>query len=52
MSKEELLKTEFDSACAAMQALEDFLQDIDNSRVNDSRGNYQNLKVIGNRIYD
>lgn len=52
MSKEELLKTEFDSACAAMQALEDFLLDIDNSHESDSRANYQNLKVIGNRIYD
>lgn len=52
MSKEELLETKFESACAAMQALEEFLQDVDNSWKDETRADYQNLKAIGNRIYE
>lgn len=52
MSKEELLSKTYESACDAMCALEQFLQDIDNSSINENRGNYQNLRVVGNRIYD
>ena len=51
MTKEELLRTEFSSAFDAMNALNDFLKSIDNSP-NDSRGNYQNLRAIGNRVYE
>lgn len=52
MSKDELLSTTFESACDAMFALSDFLQDIDNSCSDETRGNYQNLRVIGNRIFE
>lgn len=52
MSKEELLKTEFDSACDAMYALEDFLKSFDPSKEECTRGELQGLKVIGNRIYE
>lgn len=52
MSKEELLKTEFDSACDAMYALNDFLHDVDNSHKDENRSDYQHLRVIGNRIFD
>lgn len=48
MTKEMLLSTEFKSAYDAMIALNVFLQSLDLS----IRGNYQNLKVIGNRIYE
>lgn len=51
MTKEELLSTEFASACDAMNALNKFLMIID-SLPNDSRNNYQNLKAIGNRVYE
>ena len=51
MTKEILLSTEFESAYAAMKALNDFLKAVDNS-INDSRANYQNLRLIGNRAYD
>lgn len=51
MTKEFLLSTEFESAPEAMKALNEFLKAVDNS-INDSRANYQNLRVIGNRIYD
>lgn len=52
MSKEELLKTEFNSACDAMKALADFLQEVDNSFQDETRGKYQNLRVIGNRVFE
>lgn len=52
MSKEELLETEFDSACDAMNALAEFLQEVDDSYKDENRGNYQHLRVIGNRIFD
>lgn len=52
MSKEELLATEFDSAYDAMYALADFLRDVDSSSKDETRGNYQNLRAIGNRIFE
>lgn len=52
MSKEELLETEFDSACDAMYALADFLNEVDSSSNDETRSNYQNLRAIGNRIFD
>ena len=52
MSKEELLETEFNSAYDAMYALVEFLQQVDNSWKDESRSDYQNLRVIGNRIFD
>lgn len=48
MTKEVLLSTEFESAYAAMTALNAFLESLDVS----SRAKYQNLRVIGNRIYE
>lgn len=52
MLKEELLETEFDSSYDAMHALAKFLQEIDNSWKDESRNDYQHLRVIGNRIFD
>lgn len=52
MSKEKLLETEFDSACDAMTALAEFLQEVDDSYKDENRSNYQHLRVIGNRIFD
>lgn len=52
MSKEELLTTEFNSACDAMYALANFLQEVDDSSEDESRGSYQHLRVVGNRIFD
>ncbi len=52
MSKEELLETEFKSAHDAMNALAEFLQEVDNSWKDENRSKYQNLRVIGNRIFD
>ena len=53
MSKEELLATEFDSACDAMTALANFLRTLDSSsKDGETRGNCQNLRVVGNRIFD
>lgn len=52
MSKEELLSTAYESAYDAMNALKEFLQDVDNSSKDENRGNYQHLRVIGNRIYE
>lgn len=48
MTKEVLLSTEFKSAYDAMTALNAFLASLDVS----SRAKYQNLRVIGNRIYE
>lgn len=50
-SLEKLLSTEYESSCDAMTALQIFLQELDNSNSSQSRGNLQNLYVIGNRIY-
>ena len=51
MTKDVLLSTEFDSAYDAMIALNVFLENID-ALPTDSRANYQNLRAIGNRIYE
>ena len=51
MTKEVLLSTEFDSAYDAMIALNVFLENVD-ALPTDSRANYQNLRAIGNRIYE
>lgn len=49
MTKEVLLSTEFESAYAAMTAIKCiFLASLDVS----VRAKYQNLKAIGNRIYE
>ena len=52
MTKEELLKKTFSSAYEAMYALNRFLDDIDKSSINETRSNYQNLRVVGNRIFE
>ena len=52
MSKEELLQKTFDSSCDAMTALAQFLDDVDKSCKDETRGSYQHLKVIGNRIFE
>ena len=52
MTKEELLKKTFSSAYEAMYALNKFLDDIDKSSINETRSNYQNLRVDGNRIFE
>ena len=51
MTKEVLLNTEFPSAYEAMIALNTFLESIV-SLPNESRAKYQNLRAIGNRIYE
>lgn len=51
MTKEVLLNTEFESACQAMIALNAFLESVDVSP-DDSRAKYQNLRAIGNRVYE
>lgn len=51
MSKEELLSTEFKSAPEAMHALAAFLDEVDKSW-EETRGKYQNLRVIGNKIFE
>ena len=51
MTKDELLNKEFASACEAMIALNAFLESVD-SLPSDSRVNYQNLRAIGNKIYE
>ena len=48
MTKEVLLSTEFKSAYDAMNALKTFLESLDVS----SRSKYQNLRAIGNRVYE
>ena len=52
MSKQELLETTFDSAYDAMYALEDFFNSLDSSKEPYTRGQLQNLRVVGNRIYE
>lgn len=52
MSKKELLEKTYSSACAAMHALNEFLAHVDKSCDDESRGDYQHLKAIGNRIYE
>lgn len=51
MTKDELLNTEFSSAYEAMNALNAFLESVD-LLPSDSRANYQNLRAIGNKIYE
>ncbi len=48
MTKEILLSIKFESAPAAMIALNTFLESVDIS----VRAEYQNLRAIGNRIYE
>ncbi len=48
---EKLLTTEFISTCDAMYALEAFLEEVDKHFSSDCRGNYQDLYVVGNRVY-
>ena len=52
MTKDELLTKNFSSAYEAMYALNEFLDNLDNSCSDQSRNNYQNLLVIGNRIFE
>ena len=52
MTKEELLKKNFSSAYEAMYALNDFLEKLDPTSNNENRSKYQNLKVVGNRIFE
>lgn len=52
MTKKELLETTFDSAYDAMYALADFLRSVDESIEEETRGSYQHLRVIGNRIFE
>lgn len=52
IKKEELLEKDFGSAPEAMNALNDFLCQVDNSPNDENRGDYQTLRVIGTRIYD
>ena len=40
------------SANDAMYALADFLNEVDSSSNDETRSNYQNLRAIGNRIFD
>ena len=51
MTKSELLKKKFSSTVEAMEALNLFLENIDKT-VNDHRGNYQHLRVIGTQIFE
>ncbi len=51
MTKEVLLNTEFESAHDAMCALNTFLENV-NVSTTDSQANYQELRAIGNRIYE
>ena len=48
---DELLATECDSFLDAMNALEKFLQEVDVTTNFQNRGKFQNLYVLGNRIY-
>lgn len=53
MTKEELLSTTFDSAPEAMHALEEFLKELNNNPLSsEGPGNYQHLRVIGNRVFE
>ena len=52
MSKDELLKTEFNSAHDAMYALALFLQEVYDSNEDANSSEYQHLRGIGNRIFD
>lgn len=52
MSKEKLLETTFSSVYEAMYALSTFLDEVDESLEEETRGNYQNLRVIGNKIFE
>lgn len=52
MTKEELLKKKFSSAYEAMYALNEFLENVDSNSTNETRIKYQNLRAIGNRIFE
>ena len=52
MTKEELLKKTFSSAYEAMYALNEFLENIDSNASDENRIKYQNLRAVGNRIFE
>lgn len=52
MTKDELLKKTYSSAYEAMYALNKFLDDIDKSSIDKTRSDYQNLRAVGNRIFE
>lgn len=52
MTKDELLSKTFTSAYEAMHELNKFLEDIDNSSNDEKRNDYQNLRAVGNRIFE
>lgn len=52
MSKKELLEKDYESACAAMQALEEFLKSFDPEKEECTRSELQGLRVVGNKIYE
>ena len=51
MTRQELLDKTFESAYAAMKELEDFLKEVDSSCEDENRGNHQDLRVVGTRIF-
>ena len=52
MTKDELLKRKFSSAYEALYALNDFLEKLDKTSDNENRSKYQNLRVVGNQIFE
>lgn len=52
MVKEELLRKNFSSAYEAMYALNEFLESLDSNSTTENRNKYQNLRVVGNRIFE
>ncbi len=52
MTKDELLKKTFSSAYEAMYALNEFLENLDADSTNENRIKYQNLRVVGNGIFE
>ena len=52
MTKDELLKRKFSSAYEVMYALNDFLEKLDKTSDNENRSKYQNLRVVGNQIFE
>lgn len=52
MTKDELLTKNFSSAYEAMYALNEFLENIDSNTSNENRIKYQNLRAVGNRIFE
>ena len=47
-----LLSKTYASAVEAREALNNFLRDVDSISCEETRGNYQHLRAIGNRIFD